>query len=550
MLSLVRKSDFTQPWDVIQEVVEGKDGILGALKRGQIVVDTSTVPPRETKAMAAKLAKKGVEWMDIPVSGAAFQLRVGNAVFMAGGKKTVFDKVKPVLDKIGKKTVYVGKNGDAALLKLVVNQVLFLNQGAAIEGLAHGLKAGLNPDVMYEVLVSGAAGSDLIAARGKAMLAGDFGKYGTTWGALKDLRLALESARELGVMLPMAALYNQIMLQTCYSGWGESDAVGVLKLYEQWAGVTRKSVDMNTRLPEQDKKTREIKNIAVIGLGAMGTPIATFLLKAGYQVSGFDLRKEQVSILMPMGLKPVASPKEAARAADLVLLSLPNWLAVRQVVEGEEGLLGALQPGQMIADTSTVPPWETKTMAEKLGPKGIVWMDVPISGSSAQARVGNMVFMVGGDQTVFETIKPVLDKVGKKTIYVGPSSHAATLKLVVNQVLFLNQASAIEGFVHGLKARLNPEVMLEVLVSGSAGSDLMAARGKDMLAGNFSMKGPLGLSLKDIEIILESAKRLGVMVPLTALYHQLMLQAHYNGWDESDATVVMRIYEQLTGLKR
>jgi 3-hydroxyisobutyrate dehydrogenase-like beta-hydroxyacid dehydrogenase len=251
-----------------------------------------------------------------------------------------------------------------------------------------------------------------------------------------------------------------------------------------------------------------------------------------------------------MGLKPVASPKEAARAADLVLLSLPNWLAVRQVVEGEEGLLGALQPGQMIADTSTVPPWETKTMAEKLGPKGIVWMDVPISGSSAQARVGNMVFMVGGDQTVFETIKPVLDKVGKKTIYVGPSSHAATLKLVVNQVLFLNQASAIEGFVHGLKARLNPEVMLEVLVSGSAGSDLMAARGKDMLAGNFSMKGPLGLSLKDIEIILESAKRLGVMVPLTALYHQLMLQAHYNGWDESDATVVMRIYEQLTGLKR
>jgi 3-hydroxyisobutyrate dehydrogenase-like beta-hydroxyacid dehydrogenase len=550
MLSLVRKSAFTNPWGVIQEVVEGKDGILKSLKRGQIIVNTSTVPPLETKLMAQRLAKNGVEWMDVPVSGAAFQAREGNMVFMAGGKKSVFNKVKPVLDKVGKKTLYVGKSGDGARLKLVVNQVLFMNQGAAIEGLAHGLKAGLDPEVMYDVLVAGAAGSNLIAARGKAMLADEFGKYGTTWGALKDLRLALESARELGVMLPMAALYNQIMLQTCYSGWGDGDAIVVLKLYEHLAGIAKKGAKVDTSLPGQEKKNREIKNISVIGLGAMGTPITTFLLKAGYPVTGFDLLEERMSHLAGMGLKPVNSAREAAQVADLILLSLPNWAAVRDVVEGEGGLWGALQPGQIIVDTSTVPPWETKIMAEKLGPKGIAWMDVPISGSSAQARVGNMVFMVGGDKSVYKIIKPVLDKVGKKTVYVGPNSHAATLKLVVNQVLFLNQASAVEGFVHGLKAGLNPDVMLDVLVSGAAGSDLMAARGKDMLAGNFSIKGPLGLSIKDIEIILESAKRLGVMVPLTVLYHQLMLQAHYNGCDDSDATVVMKVYEQLAGIKR
>jgi 3-hydroxyisobutyrate dehydrogenase len=134
------------------------------------VVDTSTVPPRETKSMAAKLAKKGIEWMDVPISGAANQAKVGNMVFMAGGRKATFGRVKPVLDKIGKKTVYVGKNGDAALLKLVVNHTLFLNQAAAVEGLTLGLKAGLNPEVMLDVLTSGATGSDLLTARGKDMV--------------------------------------------------------------------------------------------------------------------------------------------------------------------------------------------------------------------------------------------------------------------------------------------------------------------------------------------------------------------------------------------
>ncbi len=132
----------------------------------------STSPPEGTIAMAEIMAGKGVDWMDVPISGAAAQARVGNMVFMAGGKRSVFDTVRPVLDRIGKKTVYVGKNGDAAMLKLVVNHILYLNEGAAVEGLVLGLKAGLDPNVMYDVITSGAASSDLIISRGKDMLAG------------------------------------------------------------------------------------------------------------------------------------------------------------------------------------------------------------------------------------------------------------------------------------------------------------------------------------------------------------------------------------------
>ena len=289
----------------------------------------------------------------------------------------------------------------------------------------------------------------------------------------------------------------------------------------------------------------DMKKISVIGLGLMGTPIATLLMKAGYRVTGFDIVKKQMSDLVPLGLRAVNSPQEAAKGADLIILSLPNWNAVLEAVEGKEGVMEGAQKGQIVVDTSTSPPWESKALGERLAKKGIDWMDVPISGSSAQARVGNMVFMAGGKRAIFEKIKPVLDRIGKKTVYAGKSGDGATLKLVINHTLYLNQAAAIEGLVLGLKAGLNPDVLFEVITSGAAASDLLIARGKDMLKGNFSPKGPVVLANKDLALSLETARKLGVVLPVGALYQQLLLKAHYNGWDREDATVVMKIYQQL-----
>jgi 2-hydroxymethylglutarate dehydrogenase len=289
----------------------------------------------------------------------------------------------------------------------------------------------------------------------------------------------------------------------------------------------------------------DIKSISVIGLGLMGTPIAALLVKAGYRVMGFDIVKRQMSNLASLGVRAVNSPKEAARGADLILLSLPTWKSVLEVVEGRDGVASTAQKGQIVADTSTSPPWESRALGQRLAKRGIEWMDVPISGSSAQARVGNMVFMVGGKRSIFERIKPVFDQIGKKTVYVGKSGDGATLKLVINHTLYLNEAAAIEGLVLGLKAGLNPNVLFNVITSGAASSDLLLARGRDMLNGNFSPKGPVVLANKDLALSLEMARQLGVVLPVGALYQQLLLKAHYNGWDREDATVVMRIYQQL-----
>jgi 3-hydroxyisobutyrate dehydrogenase-like beta-hydroxyacid dehydrogenase len=294
----------------------------------------------------------------------------------------------------------------------------------------------------------------------------------------------------------------------------------------------------------------EIKKVSVIGLGLMGTPIATLLMKAGYRVTGFDIIKKQIVDLVPFGLKAANSPKEAVKGTDLIILSLPNWNAVVEAVEGKEGVAAGAQKGQIVVDTSTSPPWESRALGEKLARRGIDWMDVPISGSSAQARMGNMVFMAGGKRSVFERIKPVLDQIGKKTVYAGKTGDGATLKLVINHTLYLNQAAAIEGLVLGMKAGLNPDVLFDVITSGAASSDLLISRGRDMLNGNFSAKGPVVIANKDLALSLETAKRWGVVLPVGALYQQLLLKAHYNGWDRQDATVVMKIYEEMAGRVR
>jgi 3-hydroxyisobutyrate dehydrogenase-like beta-hydroxyacid dehydrogenase len=291
----------------------------------------------------------------------------------------------------------------------------------------------------------------------------------------------------------------------------------------------------------------KIEKVSVIGLGLMGTPIATLLMKAGYQVTGFDVIRKHMSNLVPHGLRAVDSPREAAKGAHLIMLSLPTWDAVLKAVEGKEGVMEGVQKGRIVVDTSTSPPWESRALEERLAQKGVEWMDVPISGSSAQARVGNMVFMAGGKRAIFEKIKPVLDQIGKKTVYVGKSGTGATLKLVINHTLYLNMAAAIEGLVLGLKAGLNPDVLLDVMTSGAAASNLLISRGKDMLKGDFSPKGQVYIANKDLALSLETARRLGVVLPLGALYQQLLLKAHYNGWDREDATVVMKIYQQLAG---
>jgi 3-hydroxyisobutyrate dehydrogenase-like beta-hydroxyacid dehydrogenase len=298
------------------------------------------------------------------------------------------------------------------------------------------------------------------------------------------------------------------------------------------------------------KEKRNMKKIAVVGLGLMGTSISLRLIEAGYMVTGFDIVRKKVTHLVSHGLRPAKSAQQAARGTDLILLSLPSWEAVLEAVEGKEGVVHGAGKGQIIIDTSTSPPWESRGLGERLAKRGLHWMDVPISGSSVQARVGNILFMAGGEKSIFDKVKPVFDKIGKKTVYVGPSGLGATLKVAINHTLHINHAAAIEGMVLGLKAGLDPGILYEVMSSGGASSDQLTSRGREMVMGKFPLRSSVSVANKDTGLSLEMGQRLGVPLPVGALYKQFLLNAHYKGWDREDATIVMKIYEALADFTR
>lgn len=285
--------------------------------------------------------------------------------------------------------------------------------------------------------------------------------------------------------------------------------------------------------------------IGVIGLGLMGTPISRLLMKAGYNVVGFDINNDRMATLEREGLRAVATAKDVAINSDMVFLSLPNWNVVVHVMEAEQGVIAGAKTNQLIIDLSTSPPWETRKMASKLDRMNIRWMDAPISGSSAQARAGDIVFLVGGRMSDYEELKEVLYKIAKKTVYAGENGSGDMLKLAVNHTLFLNEAAAIEGMVLALKAGIEPKIILEALTSGAASSNLIEARGSDMLGGNFTPKGQLSICVKDLALSLEAARNLGIALPIGSQYHQIALQSYRKNLGDYDATIVIKEYEEM-----
>ncbi len=284
----------------------------------------------------------------------------------------------------------------------------------------------------------------------------------------------------------------------------------------------------------------------VVGLGVMGGAFAGHMLDSEFQVQGFDPSEEVYEKFNGKALIRSDSPAEAASNVDLVMLSLPNYNVVEQAVSGEDGVFTGCSEGTVIADMSTVPPKFSKKMAKIAQEKGLTWLDCPVSGVGKQAAVKDLVVMVAGPKESFDKVKPAFDAIGKKTVFVSEENgHAAQLKLVVNLVLFVTMAGAAEGLTLGLKSGLDPDIMLDVLCSGAAGSNVLEVRGKDMLANHFPPSGPISIVLKDLECAIQSAKDQDVPVPLAGLLEQFYLSQRSKGRENEDGSSIFRIFQEL-----
>ena len=288
-------------------------------------------------------------------------------------------------------------------------------------------------------------------------------------------------------------------------------------------------------------------NIAFIGLGIMGSPMAVHLAKAGHQVVGYNRTPDKTVPLVEAGGRAAESIADAVRGAEVVCVMVPDSPDVLDVLTGEDGVFDNANPGTLVIDFSSIRPDVTIQLAEQADGKGIRLVDAPVSGGEAGAVNAALSIMVGGQEDDFEAAKPYLDVVGKTVVHVGPSGAGQTVK-AANQLIVAANIQALAEAVVFLEAYgVDTNAALEVLGGGLAGSKVLDQKKQNMLGHTFEPGFRIALHHKDLGIVTTAAREAGVVIALGSLVAQLMASALANGDGGLDHSGLLRGVERLSG---
>lgn len=276
------------------------------------------------------------------------------------------------------------------------------------------------------------------------------------------------------------------------------------------------------------------------------------LVKEGYEVVVHDVDPGAVSRLAEAtNVDPAKSLDALARAADVVLLSLPNSDVVEKVVLGEGGLLEGLSAGDVLIDTSSSKPSSTRDIARTLAEKGVEMLDAPVSGGVLRAEEGKLSVMVGGRQEVFERCSPILGAFGEKIFYVGDHGTGHLVKALNNLLSAATLASAAEATILAERAGVSPELFVEVVNASNGRSYSTEVKfPRYVLNRAFDDGFSLGLMTKDLKIALETAAELGLPMPVGANVGQTWQAAAAGGYGSENHTAIYAFLEHLLGRDR
>jgi 3-hydroxyisobutyrate dehydrogenase-like beta-hydroxyacid dehydrogenase len=283
-----------------------------------------------------------------------------------------------------------------------------------------------------------------------------------------------------------------------------------------------------------------VANLGIIGLGLVGSAISERLLAAGHHVFGFDLDSHRMDELVQCGGKAVADAADVAQYVDACFLSLPTSAEV-------ETVLGNLIPhmsGKTIIDTTTGEPEFSQSIGELLEQRNISYLDATIAGSSKQVRTGDVLVLVGGQVIAYYASQPWLACFARHCYFLGSWGSGSRMKLVVNLVLGLNRAVLAEGLSFARGSGIDPGRALEILQDSVAYSRVMDYKGRKMIERDFSVEARLAQHHKDVRLILTSAERAGLELPLSRLHDRLLSLAESRGMADADNSAIITIYDE------
>jgi 2-hydroxy-3-oxopropionate reductase len=288
-------------------------------------------------------------------------------------------------------------------------------------------------------------------------------------------------------------------------------------------------------------------SIAIIGLGIMGLPMATNLVKAGYDVTGFNRSQEPIDKLVEAGGKGATSIADAVKDADVIITMVPDSPDVEGVVRGEDGVFANAKAGALWIDNSSIRPDVAKTLAEEAVAAGFGAVDAPGSGGEQGAIDAALSIMVGGSPEHFAAAEPVLNAIGKTIVHVGPAGAGQTVKAANQLIVAVNIQALAEAVVFLEAFGVDTDAALKVLGGGLAGSKVLDQKGQKMLDRNFDPGFRLALHNKDLGIVTSAARSVGVTVPLGAAVAQLVNALVARGDGGLDHSGLFKLTNELSG---
>lgn len=285
------------------------------------------------------------------------------------------------------------------------------------------------------------------------------------------------------------------------------------------------------------------KNVGVIGLGAMGLGVARSLLRAGFRTHACDVRREVLDAFAAEGGIACATPGELGAACAVVLTLVVNAEQTESVLLGEQGAAAAMGAGSVVIASSTVAPEFAESLALRLAAKGIGMIDAPVSGGAAKAASGELTVMAAGRPENFAKVEEVFKAIAQKVYRLGEAPGAGSRVKMINQLLAgVHIAAAAEAMAMGIRSGADPAVLYEV-ISNSAGSSWMFQnRVPHILAGDYTPLSSVNIFVKDLGIVLDTAKKSAFPLPLTATAHQMFLAAAAAGRGGEDDSAVVKNY--------
>ena len=284
--------------------------------------------------------------------------------------------------------------------------------------------------------------------------------------------------------------------------------------------------------------------VGFVGLGIMGRPMIRNLLKAGHTVIAYGRNPKRLDACVADGAERGASNRDVGLRASIIFTMLPDGPQVEEVVLGEDGILAGCRPGSLIVDMSSINPLVSQRIASACAAKSVDFLDAPVSGGEPKAIDGTLAIMVGGSDENFHKAEPLLQSMGSSVTLTGAVGAGNVTKLANQIMVACNIAAMGEALVLATRCGLDPEIVLNAVKGGLAGSAVLNAKGPMLIARNFKPGFKIDLHQKDLRNALQTAESKRVFLPLTALVQQMLLSLMGDGKGDLDHSAIATFVEK------